>query len=99
MCLPQGEALLAVGQLLVAQSAAERTGAALDGRLAAAMAGVDLTSVLPPAATGAGRWSAVRRGSGGGAGGGGGGAGAPGSSGAKGARLGQRAQSCCARVP
>lgn len=82
MCLPQGEALLAVGQLLVAQSAAERTGAALDGRLAAAMAGADLTSVLPPAATGAGRWSAVQRGGGGS----GGGAGAPGGSGAKGAR-------------
>lgn len=84
MCLPQGEALLVVGQLLVAQSAAERSGAAFDGRLSAAMAGADLTSILPPAATGAGRWAKVRRGK---HGGGDGGTGAQGSSGAKGACL------------
>ena len=72
-CLPQGQALLEVGCILAAQSAAERSGAALDGRLAAAVAGADLSSILPAALTpggggrrggsgGGGRWTGVRRG-------------------------------------
>lgn len=68
-CLPQGADLLAIGQILAAQTAAERTGAAMDGRLAAAVAGADLSSVLPPAlaaaGSGRGRWAGVQRGAGG----------------------------------
>ncbi|KAL4436842.1 hypothetical protein ABPG75_003981 [Micractinium tetrahymenae] len=73
-CLPQGADLLAISQILAAQSAAERTGASMDGRLAAAVAGADLSSVLPPALVAAGssrgRWAGVQR-SGGGTGEGG----------------------------
>lgn len=68
-CLPQGPDLLAIGQILAAQTAAERSGAAMDGRLAAAVAGADLSSVLPPAlpaaGSGRGRWAGVQRGTGG----------------------------------
>ena len=74
-CLPQGDELLLIGQILAAQAAAERSGAALDGRLAAAVAGADLTSILPASLTGVGgsggkggRWAAVRRSGGGGGG-------------------------------
>ena len=67
-CLPQGSDLLQVGQILAAQSAAERSGAAFDGRLAAAVAGADFSSILPPELTGGGsdgRWAKTRRSSGG----------------------------------
>lgn len=58
-----------MGQILAAQSAAERSGAASDGRLAAAVAGPDLSSILPSELTGgsgSGRWAKTRRSSGGG---------------------------------
>jgi hypothetical protein len=67
-CLPQGDQLLELGRVLAAQNAAERSGAALDGRLAAAVAGADLASLLPPSLApgggggGGGRWAGVRRG-------------------------------------
>ncbi|KAI3425887.1 hypothetical protein D9Q98_007860 [Chlorella vulgaris] len=64
-CLPQGDQLLQVGQILAAQSAAERSGAAQDGRLAAAVAGQDLGSILPASLTGtrtrSGRWAEMQR--------------------------------------